>query len=514
MDVRPSQPIPGSSSGADLNGWSALPLLGHVTDSGVPWLFLSSISHAWVSRGAVADAQFVEQRAAYDGPWPFRDRAVGGVVIDGDALAREAGDAVLPRILTEANRVSDGNVLVVCADRVMPRRLRAWRELGRRTAGRWQSASSRAGLTSIRVGGVALDGQRVTEVTCRGGAVEREVLREPDRVVMRVAADRQDADDVLAALVTDASRRSGMEFRVERVAVRKIGKTVAFLSDVHGSRHLMRIARSPVALARATRNFETLASLHRSSLPDWVRAAAPSALVRGTEAGYAYFVESCLPGRPGPGAATSGRAAQAWIADAVKYIFALHQATRRRVPMDDIALTGLVREPVARVLGGCATRDAERVLRRLQDICEHALEGCLMPLVLTHGDFTESNCLFDTQGRLTAVVDWELSVPEGLPFVDLLQLMPVASETSSHPRWQRFDAWMDLYRRPDRADRDPVMSTYLRDFDVPRDTIPALILLQWVAHVADRIDARRDDERWMRRRVWQPLESLSGIVSD
>jgi hypothetical protein len=55
---------------------------------------------------------------------------------------------------------------------------------------------------------------------------------------------------------------------------------------------------------------------------------------------------------------------------------------------------------------------------------------------------------------------------------------------------------------------DVVMGPYARALDVKPDTIPALILLQWVTHVADRVNVRGTDERWMRLRVWQPLESL------
>jgi aminoglycoside phosphotransferase (APT) family kinase protein len=145
-------------------------------------------------------------------------------------------------------------------------------------------------------------------------------------------------------------------------------------------------------------------------------------------------------------------------------------------------------------------------------MCDSRLGGRRLPLVQAHGDFTESNCLFDAKGRLKAVVDWEVAAAEGLPLLDLLQLMPIASESSSHPRWQRFDAWLDIWRVPEKAASDPVLGRYLEALELPVEAVQPLVLLQWVHHVADRVSARRDDERWMRLRVRQPLDQLGRIL--
>src|SRR5688572_8293184 len=143
--------------------------------------------------------------------------------------------------------------------------------------------------------------------------------------------------------------------------------------------------------------------------------------------------------------------------EAVRYLSALHTATMRRMAMDENAMTRLVREPLARVASACASAAADRVLGRVLAVCEAGLAGRVVPLVQTHGDFTESNCLFDAGGKLTAVVDWELAMAQGLPLLDLLQLMPIASETASSPRWQRFDAWLELLREPERVTSDVAM---------------------------------------------------------
>jgi hypothetical protein len=495
-----------------------LPLLGEATGLPGPWLFIATKSLAWLSRGPLADAQFAQEPLDYDRIWPFGEGALSGVVIDGDAIARGANEATLQFMLSEAGRVNgrQGNVLVVCGYHLVPRRLWAWREYGRQSAKRWRRAAAILGVNARTTGFVRLDGGRVTEVCARNDyhATESPSKRYADRLVLRVAASGKREADAVEAIVANASREYGVELRIDRIAVRKIGKTAIFLSGVDGRRYLLRIARSPIALVRATHNFETLEWLHGSSLPNSMKGRAPAALVRGTHAGYAYFVETRLDGSPGPVPARRRTGGDLWPMEAVGYISTLHGETQRRVEMDKSAITRLVGDPLARLSRACGSPDAERVLRRVVAACEAGLDGRVMPLVQTHGDFTESNCLFDAGGKLTAVVDWEVARAQGLPLLDLLQLMPVPGETGAQPRWQRFDRWLDLWREPQRVISDPAMGSYVRVLDVPPETIPALVLVQWATHVTDRIDARRDDEQWMRLRLWQPLESLGRTLRD
>jgi aminoglycoside phosphotransferase (APT) family kinase protein len=237
-----------------------------------------------------------------------------------------------------------------------------------------------------------------------------------------------------------------------------------------------------------------------------LRTLAPAPIGRGSYGGYSYFVESCLTGSTRPD--TRG----GWSTAAADYITALHGATQRRDSMNGDTIGRLVQAPIACVEQACGTADATQVLRQVERACTAMLRDRTMPLVLAHGDYTESNCLFDPDGRLSGVVDWEVSAQDALPFLDLLQLMPVPGEVSTAPRWQRFDAWMQLIERPQQVSADPVMARYVQALDVPAPAIPALILLQWITHLADRIEARRDDERWMRLRVWQPLESVGAFL--
>jgi len=506
-----------TSTGEDLLGWSALPLLGRGTVRAEPWLFISTPSLAWLSRGHLDDAQFVPQPLDYARSWPFGDGTLGGTVIDGDALSREANGADLQRMFAEACRTTgrQGDVLLVCRHRLVPRHPLAWREYRLPSAHRWRRAAARLGMRAETAGFVELDGDRIAGLRIVGqDRGDRSASKgAADRLVLRVAASGQRETDALEAIVAHASCSYGVELRVDRIAVRKIGKTAVFVSGADGRRYVTRIARSPIALARATRNFETLRWLHDTPLPDSIVGRVPVPVVQGRHAAYTYCVESCMDGQPGPQSA-SGPTEGRWRMEAVDFITSLHTETMQRTMMDEDAMSRLVREPAGRAARACGTAEEEQQIQRVVRACEASIGGRLIPLVRTHGDFTDSNCLFNSSGTLTAVVDWEVSMAQGLPFLDLLQLMPIPGETGSHPRWQRFDAWLDIWRNSERVVSDPVLAPYLRAIDLRPEVVPGLILAQWLTHVGDRIEARRDDERWMRLRFRQPLDSFGRTLRD
>ena len=503
-----------ANPGADLLGWSALPLLAASPETG-PWLFVTGKEEARLSRGPLTDADFTAVPGDYTSAWTLPAGAVAGVVIDGDALAHGTDSAALNGILDEAIRVSGSGerVFVVCGDRRIPRRLRDWRDYGRQSGAAWRRSAARRGEAAEIASFARLDGDRLTGLTLADGAADA-APREADRVVLRMT-NAEMADTVIRGIVRETSRNIGIDLQVDHIAVRKIGKTATFLTGPDRRRYILRIARSPIAHTRAQRNFAALDALGRPSVDPLLRGRVPAAVYRATHGGYPYFVETCLDGRPGPLSAGVHANAHGWATDAVTFITALHRATAECVAMNGGALSRLVLEPIARLTDACqGIPGAARVLAQVAAQCGTALRARTLPLVQTHGDFTESNCLFDADGRLTAVVDWEVSERCGLPLLDLLQLMPIRDEKSQHPRWQRFDAWLDLWRAPERLMTDPVVGPYARTLGLDLEVVPPLILAQWVTHVADRVHARREDDRWMRLRVRQPLESLERIVCD
>jgi hypothetical protein len=128
-----------------------------------------------------------------------------------------------------------------------------------------------------RAGFARLDGARVVELD--GIAGQHISPREADRAVLQL--DSHEHGVTLAeAMVEDLSMRSGIVFQIDRIAVRKIGKTAVFLSDGRRQGYILRVARSPIAAARAARNFAMLERLGQADVPDTIRTRVPEAVIR------------------------------------------------------------------------------------------------------------------------------------------------------------------------------------------------------------------------------------------
>ena len=107
--------------------------------------------------------------------------------------------------------------------------------------------------------------------------------------------------------------------------------------------------------------------------------------------------------------------------------------------VDEAVYQRIFAAPLATVRRHCDSDRSREAIDRLERSIRASVEGYTLPMAWTHGDFFLGNCLSDAGGHLTGVVDWELFSTAGLPLLDLLQLMVVPGETSSHPTWQRFD---------------------------------------------------------------------------
>jgi SAM-dependent methyltransferase len=503
--------------GEDLRGRSALLLLASPR-AGARALFLLSQSEAIVNTSPLPAARFLRVVVNASAALPFGDHAFDCVIVDGDQvplrsrniessrnLAREVGRVVRP----------DGQCVVVARhNRVPARRVAIGRYLLALPGNSWKQALTTDAFGATDLAAVGMNGRRITELAMMGPGTAAAAgsqrmdfratvfTRAPGRAVSlleRVLSE-------IAATTTDDSGGS-----IDRLLVRKIGKT-AVMASCGGRRVLVKVPRTPVAQRRAGRNFDALQRLHLSDAitPD-NRAIIPRAIRHGCIGDYAYYAEEMLDGRE---LTESALQSSSWQPDAVQFITGLHVRTRQERVVDDACFEARFAAPVRRIQDACHLEDTATA-RAFDGIVAAMREvvGQPMPFVWAHGDFALTNCLYDTAGRLSAVVDWELFSPEGLPLLDILQCMPIAGESNGRPRWQRFDVIASLLRQGIPRDEGSELGKYLSRVGISDRVVPPLLLMYWVDHVANRIQSRRADPVWMRKRVLQPLAVLKQQVA-
>jgi aminoglycoside phosphotransferase (APT) family kinase protein len=496
----------------DDRGWSAVPLLARA-DARV--LFLVSAHTAFAVRNRPGSGRSNRVSLESLGHLPFTEKSFDCVVLNSNLVRPLVRVHSCARILQEIHRVlkPDGGCIVATRQRRLPRSLQeAWScSLGRPDRV-WSAALQRARFKTSTVAGVRMSAGRVSEI---GLPSIHNGSKAPDFAGHRLMVARKSAAVDDASIVERILKGAGQQvlndpkagLAVERFLVRKIGKTTVIAVAPRGSRYVIRIPRSAVATERAERNWAALEHLQRSSyLPDPLQVLLPRPLCRGCIQQYGYTVEDARPGLSGEDYTHLSNTAQ-WEPQALEFITQLHLASRHVAVFDRTKHQRHVAAPLARIREGLPTRGpVGATLDRLEASLQEGFDGTAMPFVSAHGDFSDGNCLY-RDGRLSGVVDWELFSGEALPAVDLLQRMTIPGESNRHQTWQRFSQILQM-TRPGAARRLPAFGAYLDRMEIPDRALPSLLLMHWVQHVADRIDARGSDTEWMRKRVLHPLAEL------
>ena len=196
------------------------------------------------------------------------------------------------------------------------------------------------------------------------------------------------------------------------------------------------------------------------------------------------------------------------------------------------ALTPALLDQVIRFLAGLPSGPADRravddQLAEVADVFpEHAVAlrqvaalaarwGTSTSPVLVHGDMWLNN-VFITDGRLSAVFDWDTWHPAGLPGTDLLNLLAADARTR-----QRHDVGEllvgDYWRSPEVVDALRVY-TDARGIPFPDGAGLAAIAIGWwasrIAGSLHRAHRSIDDPRWVQRNVSEPLRRLEQLERD
>jgi aminoglycoside phosphotransferase (APT) family kinase protein len=491
-------------------GFSALALLGPASLPSLPVLFLLNWSCASLEmvQGAGLKSTQVPLRG-----WtllPLQSNSVSCVVADFDAVPNAGSLGV--RILAEIRRVlaPEGCCVAVTAHRRRPRDPRLWSRYRLvPPVRRWLRTFDQHGWAQRDAVLLQFDGPRLTSVQlgpepCRSGT--------PKGRADAVALVRSGCGAAETSRLGEVSRALtdclAVQQPVDRIYVRKIGKTAAFLS-LGDSRIVVRMPGSMIALARARRNYLALDALHRKVIPTEIPThLVPRPLTQGVAGNQPYFVESCVPGAPRRAAVAQIR----WEPQALEFITSLHVATARPQLLTDAWFEQTVEPALSNIdewRHDPGNRDAIAWLRaRLRE----RLIGQQLPVVRSHGDFTAGHCLYDSSGRLSGVVDWELSTADGLPLLDLIQCVDLPVEYTSDGRWLRAELVFDAVEGAGPLSGAPEIIAYMKRLSLPEALLPSLLMMFWIDHAASRIAARRSDERWFQGRVKAPLRRVRQLA--
>jgi Ser/Thr protein kinase RdoA (MazF antagonist) len=130
-----------------------------------------------------------------------------------------------------------------------------------------------------------------------------------------------------------------------------------------------------------------------------------------------------------------------------------------------------------------------------------------------HGDLAPNNVLLDPDGsRVTGVVDWEWGAPDGLPLVDIAQLLLF---TRSARRKQQLGTVVERLLRAGEWEPDEaaILDDAAAGLPGPQLPLRMLVLLGWLGHVRGNLVKSTRYARspfWLHANVDSVLQAVAG----
>jgi hypothetical protein len=165
---------------------------------------------------------------------------------------------------------------------------------------------------------------------------------------------------------------------------------------------------------RWLRNFNTLKALRRLKLPFKI----PEPIHLGDVEGQPYSIESKIPGYSSEGIALSAKESKRLGIQTIEALTSLFTKTAKTTLLDEKEFRRLFGDPIGRCVLYC-NEDGKRKLEIIEEKFRSIFLNTEFPLIRTHGDFKRPNFIFGKDDRLYGICDWDLSLPSGLPLLDL-----------------------------------------------------------------------------------------------
>ena len=157
-------------------------------------------------------------------------------------------------------------------------------------------------------------------------------------------------------------------------------------------------------------------------------------------------------------------------------------------------------------------RDSEtaaKALSRIRDYFREELLGKTVFISICHGDLKIGNCLFDEDGGLTGIIDWDMAEEEGLTLVDISSLL--AKTIRQRQQFSLADILLKMDTIP--GDFLPIYHQY---FDETKTTLIPLftaLLFYWLDRVYKQISFDPHlREEWINRNVLPIIENIETVL--
>jgi aminoglycoside phosphotransferase (APT) family kinase protein len=282
--------------------------------------------------------------------------------------------------------------------------------------------------------------------------------------------------------------------RVDRTAT---GLTVCQFSTAGGAKLALKVAGDEISAEGLSREAEYLRGLRaHSGLPRQIVNSLPHVLESSRHQGYAYRLETWLPGRSASDLMYWLGTREEMIDTAIDWITALHKssvgAARQTAGYAEWA-----RAVILRISARAGSED-EAFAERIAAYLTSRLDRYSPPTVSGHGDYWLGNILRDPDsGRITGVIDWQHGDRQAPPLEDVLHMLFTRKWLFSfYDPGSHVAAF--LKRRHGPRDRQRIAG-YMKDLGLSMEAVGLLTVLYWIRYLAEWEASEGPKRGWYHR---------------
>ncbi len=324
---------------------------------------------------------------------------------------------------------------------------------------------------------------------------------------VRAAPQRNRRARAWTDLVRSVVREAGLDASAEARLLPSENDVVVSATRASGNDIVVRVAVTPsgdAAIERSAGILEGLASDPRTR--GWDHAPRLVALVSVND--RRGSIETLCPGLPVN--RLSGAARAEAMAATLSLVAEFHHATSTRISVDQGWCRRHVDDPIGvleRVLGSGAPAAG---LQALRVALRGELEGRMVSTCVIHGDLWAGNVVIAASSGAApriSLIDWEDSVVDGLPEVDMAHAWLAEQPEEMGPLICR--VLRDPAGWPGSRDLDGVFVA--GDSDLP---VRVIMLMAWLRHASGnllRTTELKPTQRWLRANVLAVLEEVERL---
>lgn len=219
----------------------------------------------------------------------------------------------------------------------------------------------------------------------------------------------------------------------------------------------------------------------------------PEIILSGDYNGHPYQLESFFNGDNIESAFLQNTNDQKAVnAQAYDVLVKIHKSNPTKRQVDSITYNRYFGSVIETVSGYFSTQTSS-IFFEINRYVEHQLSGKILPFVVNHGDYSVDNLMIKND-VIVGVIDWEFSLLEGLPLVDLLfYIISVRKKKNSI---SLVKAMTDIYQLGglDQEEQN-LIDKYCADFEISPGLVSSLAIMTIINFLYYRLDIKEEVDR-------------------